>query len=48
MARTKKILAFPRCFFLSVVARLYLEELDHFTPHDTILLIQDFDWVLGV
>jgi hypothetical protein len=31
-----------------VVAQLYLEELDHFTPRDMILLIQDFDWVLGV
>jgi hypothetical protein len=48
MARTKKVLAFPYCFFFSVVAPFYLEELDCFTPHDTILLIQDFDWVLRV
>jgi hypothetical protein len=48
MARTKKVLAFPSCFFSSVVAPLYLEELDGFTPCDMILLIQDFDWMLGV
>jgi hypothetical protein len=48
MARTKKVLAFPSCLLFSVVAPLYLEELDYFTPHDTILLIQDFDWVLRV
>jgi hypothetical protein len=46
MVRTKKVLAFSSCFFFSVVAPLYLEELDYFTPRDTILLIQDFDWVL--
>jgi hypothetical protein len=46
MARMKKVLAFPCCFFLNVVAPLYLEELDHFTPRDTILQIQDFDGVL--
>jgi hypothetical protein len=27
---------------------LYLEELDCFMPRDTILLIQDFDWMLRV
>jgi hypothetical protein len=27
---------------------LYLEELDCFMHRDTILLIQDFDWMLGV
>jgi hypothetical protein len=43
MAGTEKILAFPSCFFLSVVAPLHLEELDSFMPHDMILLIQDFD-----
>jgi hypothetical protein len=48
MARMKKVLTFPSCFFLSVVAPLYLEELDYFTPRDTILLIQDLDGVLGV
>jgi hypothetical protein len=47
MARMKKVLAFPGCFFLSVVAPLYLKELDRFTLHDTILLIQDLDGVLG-
>jgi hypothetical protein len=31
-----------------VVAPLYLEELDCFMPLDTILLIQDSDWVLRV
>jgi hypothetical protein len=44
----KKFLTFPSCFFLSVVAPLYLEELDHFMPRDTILLIQDLDGALGV
>jgi hypothetical protein len=48
MARMKEILAFPSCFFLSVVAPLYLEELDHFMPHDMILLIQVLDVMLGV
>jgi hypothetical protein len=48
MARTKKVLAFPSCFFFRVVASLYLEELDCFMPRDMILLIQDLDWVLGV
>jgi hypothetical protein len=40
----KKVLAFPSYFFCSVVAQLDLEELDGFTPCETILLIQDFDW----
>jgi hypothetical protein len=31
-----------------VIAPLYLEELDCFTPRDMIFLIQDLDWVLGV
>jgi hypothetical protein len=48
MARTKKILAFPSFFSFSEVALLDLEELDSFTPCDTILLIQDFDGVLRV
>jgi hypothetical protein len=48
MARMKKVLAFPSCFLFSIVAPLYLEELDYFPLCDTILLIQDFDWVLGV
>jgi hypothetical protein len=48
MARMKKVLVFPSCFILSVVAPLYLEELDHFMPRETILLIQDLDGVLGV
>jgi hypothetical protein len=48
MARMKKVLAFPSFFFFGVVAPLDLEELDCFTPRDTILLIQDFDWVLRV
>jgi hypothetical protein len=48
MARTKKILAFPCRFFFRVIAPLYLEELDCLTPGDTILLIQDLDWVLEV
>jgi hypothetical protein len=48
MARTKKVLAFPGCFFFGVVAPLYLEELDCSMPRETILVIQDFGWVLGV
>jgi hypothetical protein len=48
MARTDEALTFPSCFFFRVVAPLYLEELECFTPPDTILLIQDLDRVLGV
>jgi hypothetical protein len=48
MTRMKQVLAFPSCFFFKVIAPLYLEELDRFTPRDMILLIQDLDWVLGV
>jgi hypothetical protein len=48
MARMKKVLAFPSCFFFRVVAPLYIEELNCFTPCDMILLIKDFDWLLWV
>jgi hypothetical protein len=48
MARMKEILTFPCCFFLCVVAPLYLKELDRFTPCDMILPIQDLDGVLGI
>jgi hypothetical protein len=48
MTRMKKVLAFQSCFFFSVVALLYLEELYCVTPCDMILLIRDFDWVLWV
>jgi hypothetical protein len=48
MVRMKEVLASPSCFFFGAVAPLDLEELDCFTPCDTILLIQDSDWVLGV
>jgi hypothetical protein len=48
MARTEKVLTFPCFFFFRVVAPLDLKELDCFMPRDTIFLIQDFDWVLGV
>jgi hypothetical protein len=48
MARMEEIFTFPSCFFFRVVAPLYLEEIDCFTPHDTILLTQDLDRVLGV
>jgi hypothetical protein len=48
MARMEEVLAFPSCFFFRVIAPLYLEELNYFMPRDTILLIQDLDWVLGV
>jgi hypothetical protein len=45
--RMKEVLAFPSCFFLSVVAPLYLEEHGHFMPRDTILLIQDLGGCSG-
>jgi hypothetical protein len=48
MARTEKVLAFLSCFFFRVIAPLYLEEPDCFMPHDTILLIQDLDWMFRV
>jgi hypothetical protein len=48
MVRTKKVLAFLSCFFLSMVVPLYLEEHDRFMPRDAILLIQDLDGVLRV
>jgi hypothetical protein len=48
MARTEEVFPFPCCFFFRVVAPLYPEELDCFTPRDTILLIEDLDQVLGV
>jgi hypothetical protein len=47
VARMEEVFAFPSCFFFRVIAPLYLEELDCFPPHDTILLIQDLDRVLG-
>jgi hypothetical protein len=47
MVKMKKALTFPSCFFFSVVAPLYLEAFYCFTPCDMILLIQDFDWMLG-
>jgi hypothetical protein len=46
--RMKEVLTFQICFFLRVIAPLYLEELDCFMPRDIILLIQDLDWLLGV
>jgi hypothetical protein len=46
--RKEEFFAFPCCFFFRVVAPLYLEEFDCFTPCDMILLIQDLDRVLGV
>jgi hypothetical protein len=39
---------FLGCFFVSVVALLYLEEFDCFTPRDMILLIQDLHGALEV
>jgi hypothetical protein len=39
---------FPKLLLLQCGAPLYLEKLDYFTPHDMIILIQDFDWVLRV
>jgi hypothetical protein len=48
MVRMKKVIAFPCCFFFGMIASLDLEELDGFMCGDMILLIQDFDWMLGV
>jgi hypothetical protein len=48
MARMEEVLTFPCCFFFRVIAPLYLEKLDCFTPRDTILLIQDLNQVLRV
>jgi hypothetical protein len=46
MVRTeKRVLIEKVASFFDVVAILDLEELDGFTPRDSILLIQDFDWV---
>jgi hypothetical protein len=48
MPRIEEVFAFLGCFFFRVVAPLYLEELECFSPCDTILLIQDLNRVLGV
>jgi hypothetical protein len=48
MARTKEVLALAHCFFVTMIAPLNLEELDHLVNRDTILLIQDLDGVLGI
>jgi hypothetical protein len=46
--RTEEVITLPSFFFLRVITPLYLEELDRFMPRDTILLIQNLGWVLGV
>jgi hypothetical protein len=48
MARMEEVFIFPSCFFFRLVAPLYIEELDCFTPRNMIRLIQDLDLVLGV
>jgi hypothetical protein len=48
MVKTEEVLAFPHRFFFRAVAPLNLEELDPLAPHDTSLLIQDLNRVLGV
>jgi hypothetical protein len=48
MVRMEEVFVFPSCFFFRVGAPMYHEELDCFTPRDTILLIQDLGRVLGV
>jgi hypothetical protein len=48
MVRMEEVLTLPSCFFFRVIAPLYLEELDCFMSRDTILLIQNLDWVLEV
>jgi hypothetical protein len=48
MTRMEEVFAFPRCFFFGMIAPLNLEELDGLVPCNTILLIQDVDWVLRV
>jgi hypothetical protein len=44
----KEVLALAHCFFVTMIAPLNLEELDHLVNRDTILLIQDLDGVLGI
>jgi hypothetical protein len=48
MAQMEEVLTFPHCFFFSMMTPLHFIELDHLAPCDTILLIQDFDGMLGV
>jgi hypothetical protein len=38
----------PSGLFFGMVAQLYSEELDHFAPCDTVLLIQDNDMMLRI
>jgi hypothetical protein len=48
MVRTEKICTLPCRFFYRMVAPLDLVELDHLSPCDMTLLIQDLDWVLRI
>jgi hypothetical protein len=48
MARAEKVFTLPRGLFFGMIAPLYLEELNHLAPHDTVLLIQDLDWMLRI
>jgi hypothetical protein len=48
MAQMKEFFTLPSGIFFDMVAPLYLEELYSFVPHNTVLLIQALDWMLGV
>jgi hypothetical protein len=44
----EEVFTLPSCFFFGMVAPLNLEELDRLATCDMILLIHDFDRVLGI
>jgi hypothetical protein len=48
MVRMEKFFTLLSGFFFSMVAPLHFVELDHLTPSDTVLLIQDLDQMLGI
>jgi hypothetical protein len=48
MVQMDEFFTLPSGLFFSMVAPLYLEELDSLVPCDTVLLIQDLDWMLEV
>jgi hypothetical protein len=43
-----KFLGFPCSLSLGMVAPLNFEELNHLTPQDSVLLIQNLHWVLWI
>jgi hypothetical protein len=48
MVQTEEFFTLLCGLFLGMVAPLYLEGLYSFAPCDTVLLIQDLGWMLGV